>query len=61
MPADADKLTEELKLRLSERVLRELQDLALDADRSVTDYVRHVLNLHLYGHGRIVRRNGDKG
>ncbi len=57
---DGDKLTEELKLRLSERVLRELQDLALLADRSVTDYVRHVINLHLYGHGPSVRRGPEK-
>ncbi len=53
-----EKLTEQLKLLLPETMLRELQDLALLHDRSVSEYIRHILGLHIYGHGRMVR--GDK-
>lgn len=56
MPANREeKLTEQIKLLLPESMLRELQDLALIQDRSVSEYIRHVLSLHLYGHGRMVR------
>lgn len=57
-PSRNEKLTEQIKLLLPESMLRELQDLALVHDRSVSEYIRHVLGLHLYGHGRMVR--GDR-
>ncbi len=50
-----EKLTEQIKLLLTDTMLRELQDLALVHDRSVSEYIRHVLGLHIFGHGRMVR------
>jgi hypothetical protein len=44
-----EKITESLKLHLGEGMKRDLQDAAMREDRKVSDYVRHVLALHLYG------------
>lgn len=59
MPAP-EKLTEQVKLTLCESMLRELQDLALIHDRSVSEYIRHVLTIHLHGHTRMLRERPDK-
>lgn len=44
-----EKLTEQVKLLLPETMLRDLRATALTDDRSVSEYIRHVLRLHLYG------------
>lgn len=56
MSKNKPKLTEQIKLMVEERMLDDLKHAALEADRSVSDYIRHVLALHLYGHARSVRR-----
>ena len=57
---DDEKLTEQIKLLMSEGMLRDCQDLALAQDRSVSDFIRHVLALHMYGHARSVRARSEK-
>lgn len=47
--ARMDKITEAIKLHLSESMKRDLQDAAMSDDRKVSDYIRHVLAQHLYG------------
>lgn len=44
-----EKITEHVKLHLPESLLRDVQDAAMKDDRKVSEYVRHVLSLHLYG------------
>lgn len=44
-----EKNSEELKLRLPPSMYLDLSREAARADRSVSDYVRHVLGNHLYG------------
>lgn len=55
------KCTEELKLRLPEDLYLELSRRAADEDRPLSDYVRFVLSVHIYGagsHGRKIRAGG---
>ncbi len=52
---DDEKLTEQIKLLMSSGMLRDCQDVALQQDRSVSDFIRHVVGLYLYGHARSVR------
>lgn len=44
-----EKITEQIKLHLPESMKRDLQDKAMADDRKVSDYIRHVLSIHLYG------------
>lgn len=44
-----EKITEQIKLHLPETMLRDVQDAAMADDRKVSEWVRHVLGLHLYG------------
>lgn len=44
-----EKNSEELKLRLPESLYTDLMRLAAQQDRSLSDYVRHVLTSHTYG------------
>jgi len=44
-----EKITEAVKLHLNESLLRAVQDAALDQDRSVSEFIRHALLIHLYG------------
>jgi len=53
--ADRDKCTEELKIRVTPEMRDLIRDLAFAQDRAPSEYIRHVLSLHLYGHSRIVR------
>jgi predicted HicB family RNase H-like nuclease len=48
-----EKNTEELKLRLPETLHTDLMRLAAAEDRSLSDYVRHVLSRHAYGAARV--------
>jgi hypothetical protein len=54
------KLSEQIKLLVDDRMLEDLKQAAFDADRSVSDYVRHVLALHLYGHARMLNKRLTK-
>ena len=44
-----EKMTEQLKIHLPESLIRDIQDEAMDQDRSVSEFVRHVLATYLYG------------
>jgi hypothetical protein len=56
----AEKLTEQVKLNLCESMLREIQDLALHRDQSVSEYIRHVLRMHLYGHAALLPKGNPE-
>jgi hypothetical protein len=43
------KSSEAIKLHLPERLKRDIQDAAMLDDRKVSEWIRHVLALHLYG------------
>jgi hypothetical protein len=43
------KSSEAIKLHLPERLKRDIQDAAMNDDRKVSEWIRHVLALHLYG------------
>lgn len=58
--AAPEKLTEQIKLTVCETMLRDLQDLAMNEDRLVAEYIRHVLQQHIYGHARILRERVSK-
>jgi hypothetical protein len=44
-----EKITEAIKLHLPESMVRDIQDAAMADDRKVSEFIRHVLGLHLYG------------
>ena len=44
-----EKITEAIKLHLPESMKRDIQDHAMADDRKVSDWIRHVLFMHLYG------------
>lgn len=44
-----EKITERIPLHLPESMLRDVQDAAMADDRKVSEWIRHVLSLHLYG------------
>lgn len=44
-----EKVTEHIKLHLPESMLRDVQDAAMRDDRKVSEWVRHVISLTLYG------------
>jgi len=48
----SEKFTAEIKIRTPESMRDLIMRLAFEADRSPSEYVRHVLALHLYGHAR---------
>jgi hypothetical protein len=48
----AEKCTEQLPLRIGERLLLDLSRLANNEDRSVSEYCRIILERHVYGHAR---------
>ena len=43
------KCLESIKLHLPEELKRDLQDLAMQEERAVSEYIRVVLQLHVYG------------
>lgn len=53
-----EKITEAIKLHLPETMKRDIQDAAMSDDRKVSDWIRHVLALHLYGLMNIKDRDG---
>lgn len=53
-----DKCLDSIKLHLPEDLKRAVQDLALSDDRSVSEYIRHWLEIHVYGAQRMRRREG---
>jgi hypothetical protein len=44
-----NKSSEAIKLHLPEQLKRDIQDAAMSDDRKVSEWIRHVLCLHLYG------------
>jgi hypothetical protein len=53
-----EKHTEEIKVRVTQEMRDMIRDLAFAQDRAPSEYIRHVLSLHLYGHSRMVRAKG---
>lgn len=49
MPNPCSKCLESIKLHLPEDLKRDLQDLAMQDDRPVSEYIRTVLTQHVYG------------
>lgn len=45
-----EKCLEEIHLHVGESLKRDLQDLAMADNRAVGEYLRAVLELHVYGH-----------
>lgn len=60
-PAPHEKHTEEIKVRVTESMRDLLMRLSFAADRSPSEYVRHVLACHLYGHARQVADDAPTG
>ena len=46
------KKTESVKVWMSEPLKVALMHLAADEDRALSEYIVHVLTLHVYGHAR---------
>lgn len=44
------KCTDDIRVHVPEELKLELYKLAEKFDRSLSDYIRHVLSLHVYGH-----------
>lgn len=59
--ANAEKCTEEIKVRIPERLLLDLAKLAEADDRTLGDFIRRVLTGYCYGHARTVTSDGDRG
>jgi len=53
-----DKCLDSIKLHLPEDLKRDVQDLAMASDRSVSEYIRHWLTLHVYGARAANRKEG---
>jgi hypothetical protein len=53
-----EKLTESLSLHLPETLWRDILDAAAHQDRSASDFIRHILSGHLYGHK--VQKESDR-
>lgn len=56
----SEKCTEELKLRVTPELMLALAKLANSEDRSVSEYIRMVLNLHCFGHNRRLEQAQQK-
>jgi hypothetical protein len=61
MPPNDEKLSEELKLRLGSTMYLDASREAARENRSLPDYFRHVMSLHLYGVTRKVSDGQDEG
>lgn len=57
----ADKCTEEIKVRVTPEMRDQIKDLAFADDRAPSEYIRHVLACHLYGHARKAEAAAEKG
>ena len=55
-----EKLTEDLKTKVSVDMRDRIRDLAFAQDRSPSEFVRHVLALYLYGHVRQIEPEPEK-
>lgn len=47
-----EKKTEQITIWLPESLKVDLMHMAADGDRKLSDYIRHALILHAYGHSR---------
>lgn len=57
----AEKCTEELKIRVTPELKDALMRLSFAEDRSPSEYVRAVLNVHVFGHVRKLATEGEGG
>jgi len=55
----SEKKIERIDIRVSDVVFRDLARMAHVHDRKVSDYVRHIVEAHLYGVARIARPGSD--
>lgn len=55
-----EKKTEQIKVLVGSTLYVELARLADDENRSVSEYVRHVMTQHVFGHKRTVPQEGDE-
>jgi len=53
------KCTDDIRVHVPEELKLELYQLAEHADRSLSDYIRHVLSLHVYGHAAANGKNSE--
>jgi len=60
-PASPEKCTAELKIRVPESMRDQIMRLAFREDRQPSEYIRHVLSFHLYGHARTVNPEAGEG
>lgn len=54
-----EKCLDSIKLHLPEGLKRDVQDLALAEDRSVSEYIRHWLAHHVYGAKRFDKEGAN--
>lgn len=54
-----EKLTEEVKVRMGTTEFTDLSRLAARENRSLAEYIRHVMRTHTYGAKRTVSPEGD--
>ena len=57
----SEKCLERVPVHMPETLKRELQDLAMMDDRTVGEYARRVLELHVYGARRCAEPEGPIG
>jgi hypothetical protein len=55
-----EKLIEKVEFRLGPTMFADLSRMACSDDRSVGEYVRHVVAVHLYGAARLRDRNDGR-
>jgi hypothetical protein len=60
-PTSPEKCIAELKIRVPESMRDQIMRLSFVEDRSPSEYIRHVLALHLYGHARTVGPEAAEG
>jgi len=56
-----EKRTNEVKIRLEDSLLLEVSQLAHVEDRTLADYLHHIISAHARGHGYKLRRGCDCG
>lgn len=59
--ATNEKLLDHIKVHLGESLKRDLQDLAMADDRRVSDYIRIILEYHVYGAQRRIQGRDGTG
>lgn len=55
-----EKLIEKVEFRLGPTMFNDLSRMACADDRSVGEYVRHIVACHLYGAARVMAKDGSR-